>query len=389
MKKIVVLVLAMGLLSTATFGAYATDEIKAQLTNGQTANWSDLIWKISTANNTDYLPWAGTKAIIAPDDNRRVEITIQQYGATVNSDAGTALGDNTVAGYNGTTPVLNTALKLNVKTGTFNMAGQTLWVDKLQNGTQSRTSFGTDGLGTQYFAKSVMNIGLDGKIQVTGTQAVANTGNIQIGYAASNDSYVKLTDNGILSGVKRDDLGNVLGAVNLDLCRNAASQFGQLELVGSDVTLEIGSLRLNQNATNTTVLRFVTDADGVAPIDVYGNGAGAVIFGVMSKLDFVLGAAPTESQVFTLLNLVYDGSTQNADFFNAAPASRRLLRNIDGVELQEKTNVSYYFEGTKYDFELSYKGGTGNDVVLTTIPEPATMGLLSLGGLILFRRRRA
>jgi len=231
MKKFVVLVLAVGLLPAVTFGAYTTDEIKAQLTVNQTASWSSLVWKLSTAGNTNLLPWAGTLAVTGTDDMRKAEDTIQQYGAVVNSDAGCNLGDGSIIGYVGTNPRYNSTLKLNVKTGTFNLAGQTMWTDKLQNGTQARTAYNTDYPGV--YAKSVFNIGENGALRVTGTQVVTAGGNMQIGYAANSDSYVKLTDNGVLSGVVRDGLGNVIGGSNLDLARNQTGHLVDVELNGS------------------------------------------------------------------------------------------------------------------------------------------------------------
>ncbi|HDZ21743.1 hypothetical protein LCGC14_0285040 [marine sediment metagenome] len=40
------------------------------------------------------------------------------------------------------------------------------------------------------------------------------------------------------------------------------------------------------------------------------------------------------------------------------------------------------------DLFISYTAGSGNDVSLSTVPEPATMSLLALGGLAVLRRRR-
>ena len=46
------------------------------------------------------------------------------------------------------------------------------------------------------------------------------------------------------------------------------------------------------------------------------------------------------------------------------------------------------FEGKDYMLRINYFGGTGNDVVLTAVPEPATMALLGLGIVGLCSRRR-
>ena len=44
--------------------------------------------------------------------------------------------------------------------------------------------------------------------------------------------------------------------------------------------------------------------------------------------------------------------------------------------------------GSDYPFRISYAGGDGNDVVLTVVPEPATMAMLGIGVLGLLARRR-
>ena len=78
-------------------------------------------------------------------------------------------------------------------------------------------------------------------------------------------------------------------------------------------------------------------------------------------------------------------------------AQSGLLQLGDGSLLWDGTVFSAWVGGkgvgTEYFFKINYHGdgdcGPCNDIQLEWIPEPATLGLLSLGGLILFRRRRA
>lgn len=49
--------------------------------------------------------------------------------------------------------------------------------------------------------------------------------------------------------------------------------------------------------------------------------------------------------------------------------------------------VSATYAGQTWDFIADYYGGDGNDFMLTCVPEPASVGLLSLGALVALRRR--
>ena len=63
-----------------------------------------------------------------------------------------------------------------------------------------------------------------------------------------------------------------------------------------------------------------------------------------------------------------------------------MLDNFTG--LPEGAVITVPFGGADYRFLISYRGNDGNDVVLTSIPEPATLVLLCLGVLCLAGRRR-
>jgi hypothetical protein len=45
------------------------------------------------------------------------------------------------------------------------------------------------------------------------------------------------------------------------------------------------------------------------------------------------------------------------------------------------------FISSTQHFRIAYAGGTGNDVVLSAVPEPGASSLLAMGALLLSRRR--
>ncbi len=89
-----------------------------------------------------------------------------------------------------------------------------------------------------------------------------------------------------------------------------------------------------------------------------------------STLDAILGYKPTSTHSFIIID--NDGADAIVGTFNGL---------VEGAHF----NLSY--NSNNYDTIISYVGGTGNDVVLT-VPEPASMAMLGLGGLLLLRRRK-
>jgi hypothetical protein len=390
MKKVVGLVLVLALLSPAfaTTVGVATDQpdtATGGLAPGGTAYHSTAVWKVAQGGaipvNTP--AWAG-----AMQDSGglwfKTEYNMSQHGATLILDTDIGDGTSYTIGTDATV-VKNTAAKLQVKNGTFVVNGKTIWNDKFQNGTVARTSFGTNSsTGLVYAGKSAITIGQGGAIRVTGTDAVgAGGGNFVFSYGANVDSFVKTSGTGILSGITRDGLGVYLGGRTMEFGRSGsyAGNMIDFEISGSSATVEVASMKMNGNAATNSILRYITDTGGVSAINLYGAGANVLTYGALSKLDFQLGAAATEGQVYTLINLIDGTATQNAT------AGR--LKTMWGTALNEGGIMNVWYGGIMYGLQASYVGGTGNDVTLTVIPEPATLGLLSLGGMLLARRRRA
>ena len=65
-----------------------------------------------------------------------------------------------------------------------------------------------------------------------------------------------------------------------------------------------------------------------------------------------------------------------------------LVYVVDGRFAGLPDGAYYHVGGFSIPLRISYFGGTGNDVALTVVPEPATLSLLGLGGLLLAARRR-
>jgi len=83
-------------------------------------------------------------------------------------------------------------------------------------------------------------------------------------------------------------------------------------------------------------------------------------------LQTTLGFAPPMGGQFVLIN--NDGDTDP------------VVGQFDG--LPEGATLSMSYGGEPYSFLITYKGLSGNDVVLTNVPEPGALVLLALGGLM-------
>jgi len=100
--------------------------------------------------------------------------------------------------------------------------------------------------------------------------------------------------------------------------------------------------------------------------------------GLGGMLDIDLGFAPTIGDSFTLL--ANDGTDAILGYF---------------FDLLEGSQFTEAFGSSLFKFEITYMGGTGNDIVLNMlgivkpVPEPSTYLLLGSGllGLVVWRRR--
>jgi hypothetical protein len=166
-----------------------------------------------------------------------------------------------------------------------------------------------------------------------------------------------------------------------------SSRYGQTQtnystfnVLGSGSTINTEVVGPGGN-NKTMTYHFQTDALGVSEINVgtslaFKQGVTVTHVNNIAILDFVLGAAPAAN--YTLFDLEADATRTG------------LLQLVNGRVLQEQHLLRTLWEGAEYFYAISYVGGdTGNDITLSLVPEPATLGLLSLGGLFFARRRRA
>ncbi|MHA3772629.1 PEP-CTERM sorting domain-containing protein [Verrucomicrobiota bacterium sgz303538] len=196
------------------------------------------------------------------------------------------------------------------------------------------------------------------------------------------------------------------------LLRNAASYYGDLAITGGAVTIDgsigsYGSLDVGINgrlAGIGSVPRSIT-VQGTLDPGLTAPGlltTGNLTFSDGAKLALQLASATQYDRLGANGSVLLNGSTglllelrfDPVDFVD----SFMLLANdgtdaiggtgrftLNGNTLEEGET---FYSGTQA-FRISYTGGTGNDVVLSAVPEPASAGLLAIGcGMLSLTRLR-
>ena len=154
-----------------------------------------------------------------------------------------------------------------------------------------------------------------------------------------------------------------------DLLVGGRGGTGTFTVVGADATIKMKDLYVGDRAGASGTLEFQIGATGVSPIGLDGTayldpeGDDATAALLLSLID----APPIGADI-----LLIDGAIEGTfDTVNAAPAP-------EGAE------VVMSYGGTDYIYALTYAGSVELQWV---IPEPATLVLLGLGGLIAVVRR--
>ncbi|MFT4175753.1 MAG: PEP-CTERM sorting domain-containing protein [Luteolibacter sp.] len=179
-----------------------------------------------------------------------------------------------------------------------------------------------------------------------------------------NGSAYQVKTNGTLTGNGVITLSTPVSAITVDAGGHIAAG---TETDTGTLTLAQGDIILN----GTSDFRLDGTTAGVAGgYDQISLVSGNLELGANSSLSLAVNYQVAEGTLFTLFDLEDENAVVTGTFAGLA----------EGAEFTASN-------GTR--FTISYTGGTGNDVVITAIPEPSgiLLSLVAIGGLMLRRRK--
>ncbi|MEM6260020.1 MAG: PEP-CTERM sorting domain-containing protein [Planctomycetota bacterium] len=332
---------------------------------GQNSNWlstaPDLLWDNAANWSTPSKPGANNLAFIGLasgtvqlSTNETVEAFRTANGRDVNHTAGTL----TVAGNGNQDSFLGEFNNVNWD-GTdsiYTMSGSAIY--NQTDGKLFILARGGDGQllmsdNAQMTSNGEIWFGMDNDfIGVISDNAAVSAVTIQMTRFASDDSILTLQDNASLS-----TSGFFVMSDHPTLSGDST-----LKLEGSGLTINFGGLFAREGAT----LDFLADAGGISTINLDGPSD---LFDNNSGLDPQL--------VVDLTSFAGLGEITLIDKTGLDTVSGQFRGLAEGAVVAGTNGRT-----------ISYVGGDGNDVVLSAVPEPGSMVLLALGGLLVARRRR-
>lgn len=231
------------------------------------------------------------------------------------------------------------------------------------NGIVTLNSTAATNMGNLYIGENTagtLKITAGGYLNVTGNVAIGRTGaytnigtlSIEGGTFVKNGSII--VGNGTVTGIVSISSGSLMGSIEMGSASATYDGGDTLRVIGSTANIS----GTNFQAGNGSIVEFIFDASGISML----NYSGITRFATGSQI-IVDGAAYTGgAQTFTLIG--------GGDIGTSLGSPTIILTN--------------FAAGTTYDFDTA-----GNVFTVTTIPEPATIGMLGLGaGAILLVRRR-
>lgn len=184
---------------------------------------------------------------------------------------------------------------------------------------------------------------------------LTQSGDGTVVYDRMNTIEGLIVESGIIAGMGGINGNFVLGSSAEIRPGDSATVFGLGTLTFKNATLDAGSLlRIDANPMlNTADMISVSDNLNLA-----------------GQLSVNLLNAPTLGDTFRIFDLT--GTSFASGMF----------ANLN--------RVTSSFMGTEYAFDINYRGGTGNDILLTAVavPEPSTLVMLAVGILVIAYRRQ-
>ncbi len=405
-------------LGSATGGTTVANNAILQVAGGVTTNSGETVSLIgpgsdffgSLQGGTGGGTWAG--GVTLGDTTVRIGATTANtltITGTIADGAGTGFN---VSGQVGTGVVVINPTTSNTYTGTTGVIRGILRIGK-NDALPTGTALDVDSANGVTDAAAVDLNGFNqtvGALQDTATTNV--NGIVTNGIAATTST---LTVNGIASTTFNGIMQNGAGTVAL-----AKSGSGALTLAGVNtytgstlvdggalvVSGSISGSAVTVSTTGTiggtgtigalTALSGGTVAPGASP-GILNSGALSMTTGSTLSLEIngtTLGTGYDQLSVTGGVDIT--GATLTlGGTFNGGPTSDlfTILLN-DGGDLISGTFAglsegAHAFSSSGQEFTISYVGGTGNDIVLTAVPEPGSAALLLGGfGMLVFRRRR-
>lgn len=364
MKKII-LMLAVALIASSSMAATITWTGANSTAMGSGNNWSPDLGNVTVGAGYDMIVNSSATNIANISTNNdwidsgtAVDGTDPVVGATKWGGASLSIG-----GTGATAGIVQLSTTKSLRVGEVG-TGQ---IDILDDGTLQLYAIsgaaatktaelrigGFDKDGVDWNGIGVVNVSGNGTITDTGAGAV-NSAFVRLGESGSGT--LNLSDNATLSLTNSNDgtadMGEALrmGANNIDTGTNNS----RLQLTGSNLTVDIETITMNGGFTNT--IAFVDEGTGISVINSTG-GLAVTTYGWIELADF--GAAAG------VVDLIHS----DVAFTNAAGLYANNVGTSSGWTLQVVSD------------------GAGGEI-LQAVPEPATMLLLGLGG-VLLRRRRA
>ncbi len=300
-----------------------------------------------------------------------------------------------------------------------------------------RGDVGTSSTSAATYAGTLsMNKGVIDASRVTlgqsaGVGVAANTvtGNLNVSGGSFIAGSINMADNDAGATSVVSNL-NVSGTAEVKVTGNivAGSKKGTATTVAANINVSSGTLLIQGNLTEGTdpaggtstvnLSGGTLDMDhGVVSVDSF-NFTGGILKNVSSFEAGVSGGLNLQNSStlafdinssFTTLNLtgvlslgggsnlaltLQNGFLPNSSFTLVAndliDSISGVFVTINGVAFGAGNTFSLANDQGVFEFQLLYNGGSGNDLLITAVPEPSVCGLLAMGvGAAAFLRRRA